>query len=225
VKSVHGNIIGEVSFDFAYPNIAYSGKYEGDDEALITFNHTSTDSFPGFSAVFYNSSQGYSSRVTLKAGSSYVFIPIQGLRQRWGDYSGSQRKYNQPGTVWASGFIGERINLTLAHSTWIAEIASPDTTQQPPAAAVNPVRKEPQVFPNPADDIFSVEFEMNGDAFVDISLFDASGRLVKNFIHDGVKAGKNKFSFSLKPLATGIYYLRIRSGNQIIASQKVVKKS
>ncbi|MDZ4847408.1 MAG: T9SS type A sorting domain-containing protein [Chitinophagales bacterium] len=222
-KDVTGNIIGVDSLDFAYPNIAYTGKYPGDDEALITFNHTSVDTFAGFSAVFYDSHVGYSERVTLKAGEDFA-APLPGVRQRWGDYSGSQRKYNEPGKVWAAGFYGERIGVQRVNSTWISEIASPDTASQPPVS-VAPLNRMPiRTFPNPTSDIFSTEFELPKDAFLEIALFDAAGKFVKTFIRDRVKQGKNRFSFSIEPLSTGIYFLRVSDGSNVIVSERIVKQ-
>lgn len=219
-KDVSGVVIGVDSLDFGYPNIAYTGKYPGDDEALITFNHT--DTFPGFSAVFFDSHAGYSDRITLKAGEDFVAV-LPGLRQRWGDYSGSQRKYDEPGKVWASGFYGERVGVSRINSTWISEIVSPDTATQPPVA-VQPVERTPaRTFPNPTADVFSTEFEIAQEAFLNIALYDAAGRLVKTFIHDKVKGGKNQFTFSIAPLDAGIYFLRISDNAKTIVSQRVVK--
>ncbi|HXH18612.1 MAG TPA: T9SS type A sorting domain-containing protein [Chitinophagales bacterium] len=222
-KDIHGGIIGVDSLDFAYANISYTGKYPGDDEALITFNHTSVDTFAGFSAVFYDSHSGYSERVTLKPGTDFA-APLPGIRQRWGDYSGSQRKYDEAGKVWAAGFFAERSGVQRINSTWISELQSPDTASQPPVA-VKPVRKiQPEAFPNPASRFISLDFELDGDRFLAIELFDAAGKPVKTFIRDRVKSGKNRFSFSVEPLNAGVYFLRITDGREIILNEKIIKQ-
>lgn len=222
-KDVSGNIIGVDSLDFGYPNIAYTGKYPGDDEALITFNHTSVDTFAGFSAVFYDSHTGYSERITLKAGQDFA-APLPGIRQRWGDYSGSQRKYDEPGKVWAAGFYGLRTGVTRTNSTWISEIVSPDTSAQPPVSVVPVERTPARTFPNPTADIFSTEFELAQDSFLEIALFDANGQHVKTFIRDRVKHGLNRFSFSLAPLSSGIYFLRASNAGRLLVSEKIIKQ-
>lgn len=222
-KDVTGNVIGVDSLDFGYPNIAYTGKYPGDDEALITFNHTSVDTFAGFSAVFYDSHVGYSERKTLKAGEDFA-APLPGVRQRWGDYSGSQRKYDEPGKVWAAGFYGERIGVTRVNSTWISEIASPDTASQPPVSVAPFERMPVRTFPNPTADIFSTEFELPKDAFLEITLFDANGQLVKTFIRDRVKQGVNQFSFSIEPLNAGVYFLRVSEAGKVRVLEKIIKQ-
>jgi len=222
-KDVTGNVIGVDSLDFAYPNIAYTGKYPGDDEALITFNHTSVDTFAGFSAVFYDSHNGYSKRITLKAGQDFA-APLPGIRQRWGDYSGSQRKYDEPGKAWAAGFYGLREGVKRTNSTWISEITSPDTSAQPPVSVVPVERTPARTFPNPTADFFSTEFELAQDSFLEIALFDASGKRVKTFIRDRVKHGLNRFSFSLAPLSSGIYFLRVSNAGRLLVSEKIIKQ-
>ncbi len=226
-KIVKGAIIGEPHLDFGYPNIAYTGKYPGDDEALITFNHTSLDSFPGFSVVFYDSKSGYSERVTLKTGEDYVST-LFGLRQRWGDYSGSQRKYNEPGKVWAAGFYGLRIGSGIGairtHSTWIAAIESPDTSAQPPVS-VKPIQtSRSKTYPNPTEDFFTIEFELGNARFLEFSLFDLQGKLVKTLLRDSTKDGRNKFFFSTQPLNPGVYILMVRDGNEVLIQERVVKQ-
>lgn len=221
-KSIHGAIIGSDSLDVAYPCISYTGKYPGDDEALITFDHTSEDTFAGFSAVFYDSNR-YSERVTVKAGIDYAAPFPFTLRQRWGDYSGSQRKYDEPGKVWAAGFLGDRIGVNRINSTWISEIVSPDTSSQPPVSAASIKTVPNKTYPNPVSDIFSMEFELPEDKFLDISLYDVNGKLVKVFIRDRVKSGRNRFSFSIAPLEAGIYFLQITDRKVTITTQKIVK--
>jgi len=223
-KDIHGSIIGSETLDFGYPGISYTGKYPGDDEALITFDHTSVDTFAGFSAIFFDSHFGYSKRITLKAGIDYAAPFPLNLRQRWGDYSGSQRKYDEPGKVWAAGFFADRLGVNRVNSTWISEIVSPDTSSQPPVSATSIKTVPPKTYPNPVINIFSVEFELPEDKFLDISLYDVNGKLVKVFIRDRVKVGRNRFSFSIAPLNSGIYFLQIRDSKVIIANRKIVRQ-
>ncbi|GIV34698.1 MAG: hypothetical protein KatS3mg031_2233 [Chitinophagales bacterium] len=221
---IRGAVIGSESLDFAYPAISFSGQSPADEEAIITFNHTSVDSFAGVSAVFYNGT-GYSERVTLKAGEDFVAI-LPGLRQRWGDYSGSQRKYNEPGKVWISGFYGIRLgtglNQVRTNATWIAALASPDTLNTF-MAQVKKHRYAVTTYPIPFEKDFSVEFELPEAKVLDISLYNDEGRLIKTFIRDKVNSGKNKFSFSPQPLSAGTYFLQIRDNSRIILSEKIIK--
>ncbi len=221
-----GHIIGQRDLEFGYPAISYTGKYRYDDEAIISFNYVSEDTFPGISSVFYNGNTGeYSDRLTVKLGTSRINRG-GGANQRWGDYSGNQPKYDQPGTVWISGYYGEfrsspipsNRNLNL---TWLAELTSPDNTS---AVSVNEVDAPAQVkaYPNPASDMVYIDFESPEDKWVEIALYNINGQLVKTFIRDEVKAGSNQFSFSVSPLAAGTYVLNIAGSNGIVATKKIV---
>ncbi len=228
-KVFTGNIIGDESLDFGYPNISYSGRHPGDEEAIITFNHTSSDSAAGVSALFYNgNTYGYSERITLKAGESYVNV-VSGSSQRWGDYSGSQRKYNNPGEVWISGFYGARLTIpglpgiTRANLSWVGGLASPDSSM---TASVKKLNRNTymKVYPNPSSAIFYVEFDLETTSKLSIELFDASGKLIKTLFRDVAKKGKNVFSFDGHSLASGNYLLHISNGSDFQLSKNILKE-
>ena len=218
--NISGTVIGYDSLDIAYPSIAYTGKFNGDEEAVICFNHTSVDSSAGFSAIFFDADDGYSPGVMLKSGESWVG-PLPGLRQRWGDYTGAQRKYNEPGKVWLSGFYGIRLGVVRANYTLVAAVESPDSSIT--SVRAFKLNSNYNLYPNPAENIFHIEFEIDESKVIDISLFDMNGILVKKFIHDKVKKGKNLFSFSAIPLPSGNYLLIIADGKNLLDSKKIVK--
>lgn len=222
-----GHIIGQHDMEFGYPAISYTGKYRYDDEAVISFNHCSEDTFPGISSVFYNGLTGeYSDRLTVKEGTSKIFRG-GGSNQRWGDYSGNQPKYNQPGTVWISGYYGEyrgsvvttNRNLNL---TWLAELTSPDSLVNTAVATQPSKDTQVKAYPNPASDMVYVEFESPEDKWVEIALYSINGQLVKTFIRDEVKGGTNQFSFSVAPLSAGTYVLNIMGNKGVVVSKKIV---
>ena len=216
-----GHIITDAVRDFGYPNLSYTGKYDGDRECIINFNHTAPTVWSGCSAVFYNNGS-YSNPMEIKAGENYADI-LSGTYERWGDYSGSQPKYNEPGVTWMCGSFGR---TNQRNGTWIAELVSPDTASQPPAFVarsfnhLNPAK----VFPNPAPEFFELEFEMKQPDFVQISLWEVSGKKVSDLIDQMVKPGTNRFYFSTLPLVSGIYFVKgsTRKGQEIF-NRKVVK--
>jgi len=127
-----GTILSDDSLDLAYPNIAYTGNRECNRQAIIAFDHTSPTRNPGVSAIQYNSNNTYSNLITLKEAESHT--DRLGGYERWGDYSGIQRKYNDTGVVWTAGFFGR----TNKNYTWIAEvIASPEDSLQASITSVS----------------------------------------------------------------------------------------
>lgn len=217
---VAANIIGDSELDFGYPNISYSGssiKYSGinkeENEALVTFSHTSPSHFAGVSAVYYSNKGKYSPRISVKNGENYM-DQLTGDYERWGDYSGSQRKYNEPGKIWMASTFGKS---DKSYGTWIAEMGSPDSIRPQPSP------NNFVIFPNPTKDIVSVNFILDTGNVLKFSVYDLHGRLVKTLIEDFTTSGQNVFSFSIQPLSSGIYFLLIESSDQIILNQKIIK--
>jgi hypothetical protein len=97
---VTGNIIGDDTRDFAYPNIAWSGNEDCDREVIINFLYSSPTIFPGSAAVYVDNDGNTSSVLTIKEGENIV-DRLPGGYERWGDYTGLQRKFDQPGTVYS----------------------------------------------------------------------------------------------------------------------------
>jgi hypothetical protein len=146
---VTGYLVENDSLDYAYPNISYAGLDSTDDSAIITFNHSSPGVFPGCSAVQADGTGEFSPVLKIKDGITYVNV-VNGSLERWGDYSGSQRKYDNPGEVWMSGYYATSGGqYAHAHRAWVAQI----TTDQRYYLSVkeqNNKTAPPNVYPNPA---------------------------------------------------------------------------
>lgn len=120
---ITAKIIGDPVKDFGYPNIAWTGNESCDRETIIAFNHTSPTDFPGISCVYVNNDKEYSDVTVLKEGENYVDRLGNGY-ERWGDYFGLQRKFNEAGKVYSFGFFGTE---NKDNTGWINEITSPDS--------------------------------------------------------------------------------------------------
>ncbi len=200
--TVNANIISDTALDFGYPNISYSGI--NSDQAIITFNHTSPTVKPGFSGIYYNGNDEYSQRITIKEGSSYVNM-LSGTYERWGDYTGSQRRVSEDTVrIWVSGFFGRKVSVYYTSGTWIAEL------QNPADEAIN-ITKQLKVitYPNPADDIVNFKFELPKNAVIEISVFDTRGKLVKTLFNSEAKPPPNTPN-------------TIKEKSRIVFSQKLV---
>lgn len=120
--TIRGTIIGDTALDFGYPNIAYTGNEDCDYEAIIGFDYTSPNDFPGVGAIYFGNDSAYSDMVVLKAGENYTNRHSDSY-ERWGDYFGIQRKFNEPGSIWTAGYYG---TMTNRNATWLNEVISPD---------------------------------------------------------------------------------------------------
>lgn len=218
--SATANIISDTLLDLGFPNISYSGIDPNEKEAIITFNHSAATVFAGFSAIYYGNDQAYSPIIRIKEGASVVNL-LTGTYERWGDYSGSQTRYNEGSTVWAVGSFGK---ANGKHGTWIAELTSPDSTQHYFPSDPELVLSE-HIYPNPTQDMVSIPFVLEKDMVIRFSVYDMSGRLVTTLLEDKAKEGKNLFTFNTYPLAGGMYALIIETEDgTLIRKERIVKK-
>lgn len=219
--TIEGHIFSEGSMEFSYPNISFTGKNKYDEQMVISFNHVSEDTFAGFSTIFYKHGEGYSDRLSIKNGTGSVGSLAQS-RARWGDYSGSQKKYNERGEVWMSGYFGERRATGGVNRTWISAVQSPDSSYNV-SIEENKFEIQTKLFPNPVENRFNVEFELVQSKEIEIALYDISGQLIQVFWRDGIKAGKHNFSFNLRDLSSGQYILKANTTDgHSVFTEKIV---
>jgi hypothetical protein len=223
LSNIHGNIISDSLLDFGYPNIAYAGFSAGSSEAIIVYNHVAPTVFAGSSATYYHTGDEYSPIVRLKAGLNYVNV-LPSNNERWGDYSGVQRKYNEPGKVWAATSYGKKTKIGTfwynVTGTWITELLNQSLVSVKP---VNPSESlSVRTYPNPCSDLVFVEFDLNELSLVRISLFDVNGCLIKKLFDGDVKAGQNRLSFSTEWLKKGMYFVQISDSKKLFSTQKII---
>ena len=75
----------------------------------------------------------------------------------------------------------------------------------PPAGNMNL-----EVFPNPVKEQASVTIHMDQPAVITLSLYDESGRLIRELLNGKEQTGTKTISFSVSQLRPGIYYLTLR---------------
>jgi hypothetical protein len=218
-RTITGYIVNGGPDDIGYPAIAYTGVEPGDQDAIIVFSHSSVTRYAGCSAIYFDNTRAHSELVTIKEGLNYIDMQPQVDQERWGDYAGNQRRYNDPGVVWVAASFGE---VNKSNDTWIGELGRPDlfVSTEEESISTSPAK----VFPNPASDRVNVQFEIPADTeMIRIQLIDATGRTIRTFMDDHAKkTGLAAFSFAVDPLPTGVYYLQISADQQQLHTETIV---
>ncbi len=215
IPSIHGTILGSDTLDFGYPSITYVGGGADDNSVMITHSYVSHTQFPGTAVLFVDRTGNISNRTIVKAGETVINVLGDSI-ERWGDYTGIQRKYNELGYCWLNGSFGYQ----SGNSTWIAKVKSNDLK-----LTLNDVSKKvntTHIYPNPASDYITIDFELNENLFVEFDVMDINGKLVNALLNEKVKAGLNRFSFRVNDLKSGIYFLTIKHENNIVQSKKFI---
>lgn len=209
------NIISDDVMDYGYPNIAYTGRAENDIESIISFNHSSPVDNAGCSAIYFGNDGLYSEQLILKEGKDYI-NSISGFYERWGDYTGIQRKFNEPGTTWSANSYGGSGKVS---KTWISQLISGDSIRNPFGLS----NYDGLSYPNPVANMMHVQFQIPETTVVSINIYNMKGDLVKKLVSDKIKAGVNTLDFSTDPLPSGQYILNISSNNWVFYKESFIK--
>ena len=219
--SCYGNIISDSIIDYGYPNLSYTGKTSTEDQTIITFEYSgkSDTLYPGFCGLFYEGNNKYSNVIKLQKGNCIINL-ISGT-DRWGDYSGSQRKYNEPGKVWVSGTYSIIDGFYKTNATWIAELQS---SLEPIIPTPPSFDKKIVIYPNPTSDIVHFDFEASEASIVQFILTDASGRISDSFYTARLPKGRNLISFPIGHLRKGIYFVKMinKETQKILFTEKIL---
>jgi hypothetical protein len=213
-----GHIIAHPTDYIGYPGISWTGSDPSQQDAIITMSHCSPLRNPGGSAVYSDGLGQYSDIVTIIEGTRPVDM-LGGTIERWGDYAGIQRLYNQPGSIWASYSYGRQGNVNEA---WIAKLARVEEN----VATEETSREEVAIntYPNPTDNYVTIEIENPEGKHITVSLFDASGQPVKT-LFDGPPnyPGKASLSFALHTLPAGQYLVQVMLDRREVVTKGIVK--
>ena len=75
-------------------------------------------------------------------------------------------------------------------------------------------------YPNPADQQFTIEFLQPNGQDVQIEIINGMGQIIQNVEHSSIE--NNKITVYTENLATGLYTVRVRSGNELMT--KLIQK-
>lgn len=79
------------------------------------------------------------------------------------------------------------------------------------------------IYPNPADDKVTVAFETASSDKVSVTVFDLSGKLMKNIDLGVVPDGRHDAVINCSQLTSGTYIMKLSIGNRMLTSKFVIK--
>lgn len=203
------------SFDYSYPSVSSYATSTTDKSVMIGFGKSSSAVYPEVRVVNCDNTMSWSNSTLVKASSSYV-SHTSTTTERWGDYTGTTRKHNSSTpSIWMNGMFGTSANKW---NSWIAEIHD----NGPNGIIENQAKNDFKLFPNPVIESFTVEFELNENTSLDISIWDINGKIVKELYTGKGLQGNNIFSFSKSNLSNGTYFLIIKNNFNTIKNEKII---
>lgn len=81
-----------------------------------------------------------------------------------------------------------------------------------------------QNFPNPFNPATQIEYSIPEDGIVKLNIYNALGQKVYELVNGIEKAGKHKIKFNGSGLASGVYFYKLESGNNIAVKKLMLMK-
>lgn len=207
--AIRGRIYSDPAMDFGYPSIVNLPA-----GGVMTFSHSSRSIYPGTSAAFMPTFDGYIDRIVVKEGSTYINVQTarKDTIERWGDYTGIQLRYNDPNAVWLSGSFGVRSGVMNTHQTWIGEVrVLPAAVGRPALSLARNI-----TFPNPTSGIVKLV----------VGIGEVRSVTVVNTLGVTVQADAtstpNGVSIDLMGQPEGIYHITIHYNDDTQETQKIM---
>jgi hypothetical protein len=79
-----------------------------------------------------------------------------------------------------------------------------------------------KLFPNPAKDLFTLEYTLPEKGNVLIEVFTANGTRIKAIEQGYQQNGDHQYQMRSKQLVTGVYLIRVQQNNQFVVERLVV---
>lgn len=210
---IKASMLTDDSLDMGYPAIVSAGSDENDPSSVVAFVYSSPWHFPGTAVVYKNRYGELSSIQNIKSGKSliyYSFIPKG--EQRWGDYSGMQAKFNEPGVFYLVGSYGDQMTM----KPYCARIKLTDAKLNSPVADV-------KIFPIPSISDIRAEIKTTVEGEFSFRLVNMNGQIVKEKKSVYLHAGTHLLTVADNTLSNGVYELRVMDpSGKIIHTQKII---
>ncbi len=216
--SIESSVLGSDTMDYAYPTIAYAGDGGWNNNAMLTFSHSSETQFPGTSVVYFNNNSQYSNILMTKKGDGIINSFLADTMERWGDYTSIQRDYANPGVFWIGGSFGNNFDR---NATWVSKVRINDMhvgLQQ-----VDFVKNQVLAFPNPANELIQLQFEVVSKEDIQIKVQNNMGQIVsEKWIHKPDK-GRYRFDMPVQNFAKGTYFYQIIQNQEVLGGSFIVQ--
>ncbi len=79
-------------------------------------------------------------------------------------------------------------------------------------------------FPNPFNPTTTISFQLSAFSYVNLTVYDITGRLIAELVNDWRDAGVHEVNFNASHLASGLYFYRIEAGDFSSVQKMILMK-
>jgi Secretion system C-terminal sorting domain len=193
-----------------YPAIASFGHTAKDKSAVICYLQADTSLYPQVCAVAVDDAMNFSTPIVLKKGDTTInmlYPPAQNnIAERWGDYTGIQRKYNTAmPEVWCAGAYAGNNSRKASYNTWMTQLLNGNAAL--PIAPITKSATNASVYPNPSYQEFNYTWQQATEQNVHIYIINISGQIIKEIFNGDMEKGQHTIRFNKGAMASGQYFL------------------
>lgn len=81
-----------------------------------------------------------------------------------------------------------------------------------------------QNFPNPFNPSTLIEYSIPVSSFVELTVYDLSGRIIESLVSSNQSAGNHQVNFNASNLASGIYIYQLRANGLVVTNKMTLIK-
>ncbi|MBI3141521.1 MAG: hypothetical protein HYZ16_01695 [Bacteroidetes bacterium] len=215
---IDGFIYSVDSLDLNYPSMAYAGAGGIDRWFAVSCLHSDRHTNPGFGAFYTWGPGQVSGYEVIKAGLGPINVLDQRNQERWGDYTGAQRQYGEPGVTWCAGSFA---NANGGMDTWVARLVNDNPYFGIPQGMESGNRIS--LWPNPSMTCAAVQLRITQPGEYEILVQTLQGQVVETWPAQFFQAGSYQFALRTEYLRPGQYTVALRSGLGVV-SQCFIKQ-
>jgi hypothetical protein len=145
-------------------------------------------------------------------GYTYLLMNASGTKSS--SYTGKYLQYKPTSREAYEQQTKPLINLLFNHKTGKTDAEFNESVMGGPTLAQN--------YPNPAGGLTSIDYFLPESSQVKLTLFDATGRKIKDLINRPEGAGKHTFIFDTSLLPSGVYYYSLEINHSRTGIRKLV---
>jgi hypothetical protein len=109
-------------------------------------------------------------------------------------------------------------DLLMARIAEFFELLSVDVDE--PVPTINNVSME--IYPNPVSEISNIQYTIHNTQLVRVGLYDINGQEVQRLVNETKVQGQHSIQLDVSELPSGIYFIRLNTGSDIISKKVLV---
>ena len=91
-----------------------------------------------------------------------------------------------------------------------------------PSGSLSLLNKNILFYPNPASNTVNVNYSLYNSQYVSIGIYNQIGQEVISVVKETQKEGTYTYEVNVEKLGTGIYFIRINTGKEIITRKLII---